>query len=145
MPKVFEKILCPVAFDRNSAAGLEFAYDLAEPNKSSIYLLHVVSVSGMEPIALEPGPVFTEGIASRELGKLSQQHLRSNVRQQIVVRTGDPATLIVAVADELSVDLIVLPTDGHTGILRMIMGSVAERVVREARRPVLTIRPALGA
>src|SRR5207245_4915308 len=81
------------------------------------------------------------GIADRELEKLARQHLPSNFPYRIVLRTGDPASLIVAVAEELPADLIIMPTHGHQGIVHMIVGSVAERVVREARRPVLTIRP----
>ncbi len=143
MPKVFEKILCPVGFDRNSAAAVEFACELAEPNRSTLYLLHVVSVPRMERILLEPNPVFTEGIAARELEKLAQQHVAANVSHRIVVRTGEPAALIVTVAEELEVDLILMPTHGDQGIIRMIVGSVAERVVREAKRHVLTVRPGL--
>jgi hypothetical protein len=56
MPKIFEKILCPVAFDRNSDGAIEFAYDLAHPNMSTLYLLHVVSAPTMELIMLEPNP-----------------------------------------------------------------------------------------
>jgi universal stress protein A len=145
MPKIFEKILCPVAFDRNSDAAIEFAYELANPNMSTLYLLHVVSVPTMEAIVLEPNPVLTEGIAGRELEKLAQQHVRSRLPYRILVRTGDPATLIVAVAEEIAADLIVMPTHGHRGIAHMLMGSVAERVVREAKRPVLTIRSGPGA
>ncbi len=143
MPKVFEKILCPVGFDRNSAAAIEFACELAEPNRSMLYLLHVVSGPRMERMLIEPHPVFTEGIATRELEKLAQQHVAANVSHRIVVRTGDPAALIVAVAEELEADLILMPTHGDQGIVHMIMGSVAERVVREAKRHVLTVRPGL--
>jgi len=57
-----------------------------------------------------------------------------------MARKGDPASVIVTVADELKVDLIVMPTHGHQGVERMILGSVAERVAREASRPVLTFR-----
>lgn len=145
MPKIFEKILCPVAFDRNSDGAIEFAYDLAHPNMSTLYLLHVVSEPTMEGIMLEPNPILTEGIASRELEKLARQHLPSNVPYRIVVRTGDPATLIVAVAEEIAADLIVMPTHGHRGIVHKFMGSVAERVVREAKLPVLTMRSGPGA
>ncbi len=90
---------------------------------------------------IEPNPVVSEGIAERELEKLAQQHLKSSASHQIIIRRGDPAMLIVAVADELNVDLIVMSTHGHIGTTRTILGSVAERVVREAKRPVLTIRP----
>jgi len=141
MPKVFDEILRPVAFDRNSGEAIKFACELAEPNLSTLYLLHVVSVPTMETIVLEPNPILTEGIADRELEKFARQHLPSNFPYRIVLRTGDPASLIVAVAEELPADLIIMPTHGHQGIVHMIVGSVAERVVREARRPVLTIRP----
>jgi universal stress protein A len=141
MPKVFHRILCPIGFDRNSVEALKFAHELADAGKSTLYLLHVVAVPGMEPIMLEPNPVLSEGIAERELEKLVQQHLASSASCQIVTRRGDPASVIVTVAEELKVDLIVMATHGHTGIARMILGSVAERVVREARWPVLTIGP----
>jgi len=140
MPKIFHKILCPIGFDSNSVAALKFAHELADPDESTLYLLHVVSVPRIEPIMLGPNPVLSEGIAERELERLVRQHLTVSTSYQIIARRGDPAPVIVTVADELKVDLIVMPTHGGQGIERMILGSVAERVVREARRPVLTIR-----
>ena len=140
MPRVFDKILCPVAFDRNSVEAIKFAYELGDPSTSTLYLLHVVSIPTMETIVLEPNPILTEGIAGRELEKLALQHLPSNFPYRILLRTGDPASSIIAVAEELPADLIVMPTHGRQGIARVIVGSVAERVVREAERPVLTIR-----
>ena len=139
MPKTFNKILCPIGFDRNSGVALTFAYELADPDTSTLYLLHVVSAPTMGPIMLEPNPVLSEGIAERELEKLVQQHLTSHASCRIMTRRGDPASVIVTVAEELNVDLIVMPTHGHKGVERMILGSVAERVVREAKWPVLTI------
>ena len=139
MPKIFNKILCPVAFDRNSVAALQFAYELIDPDKSTLYLLHVVSAPTIEPVMLEPNPVLSEGIAERELEKLVQQHLTSGATCQMMARRGDPTTVILAVAEELKVDLIVMPTHGHKGIERTVLGSVAERVVRGAGRPVLII------
>jgi nucleotide-binding universal stress UspA family protein len=114
MPKTFNKILCPVAFDRNSVAALKFAHELADPDKSTLYLLHVVSAPSIEPIMLEPNPILSEGIAERELEKLVQQHLTSSTSCLIVTRRGDPASVIVTVAEELNVDLIVMPT--HTAM-----------------------------
>jgi universal stress protein A len=140
MPKIFNKILCPIGFDRNSAAALKFAHELADPDKSTLFLLHVVSAPSIEPIMLEPNPVLSEGIAERELEKLVQEHLTSSAPCRIMTRRGDPASVIVTVAEELKVDLIVMPTHGHKGIERTILGSVAERVAREAGRPVLTMR-----
>ena len=141
MAKIFDKILCPVAFDRHSAAAIRFACELAEPETSTLYLLHVVSAPTMETIVIEPHPILTEAIAGRELEKIAQEHLPSNFPYRIVLRSGDPASLIVAVAEELPADLIVMPTRGNRGVVGLIIGSVAERVVREAKRPVLTIQP----
>jgi nucleotide-binding universal stress UspA family protein len=88
---------------------------------------------------LEPHPVLSEGIAERELGKLVQEHVVSSTACRIMVRRGDPASAIVTVAEELDVDLIVMPTHGRKGLEHTILGSVAERIVREARWPVLTV------
>jgi nucleotide-binding universal stress UspA family protein len=141
MPKIFQKILCPIAFDQNSGAAIQFAQELAHQRMSILYLLHVVSGPTLDTVALEPHPILTEGIAERELQKLASEHLPSDFAYQIVLRTGDPASLIVAVAAELQADLIVMPTHGRQGIMHMIIGSVAERVIRETRTPVLTVRP----
>jgi universal stress protein A len=141
MAKIFDKILCPVGFDRNSAAAIRFACELAEPQSTTLYLLHVVCAPTIETVVIEPHPILTEAIAGRELEKIAQQHLPSNFPYRIVLRSGDPASLIVAVAEELPADLIVMPTHGNRGLVGLIIGSVAERVVREAKRPVLTIQP----
>src|ERR1700693_1598516 len=100
MPKIFNKILCPIAFDRNSAAALKFAHELADPDQSTICLLHVVSAPSIEPIMLDPNPVLSEGIAKSELEKLVQQHLTSSAPCRIMTRRGDPASVIVTVAEE---------------------------------------------
>ena len=140
MPKIFQKILCPIAFDQNSGAAIQFAQELTHPRMSMVYLLHVLSAPTANTVVLEPHPILTEGIAERELQKLATKHLPSNFAYEIVLRKGDPASLIVAVAEELQADLIVMPTQGHQGMMRMILGSVAERVIREAKTPVLTVR-----
>ena len=90
MPKIFSKILCPVAHDRNSVAALKFAHEPTDPDKSTLYLLHVVSASTMEPIMLDPNPILSEGIAERELEGLVQQHLASGVPCRIMSRRGEP-------------------------------------------------------
>ena len=58
---------------------------------------------------------------------------------------GNPATAIVHLADQEHVDMIVMPTHGRTGLFRLLMGSVAEEVVRKARCPVLTVKAAVPA
>ena len=90
MPKIFHQILCPIAFDPNSAPVLKFARELADPDKTTLYLLHVVSIPRMGRIMLEPNPILSEGIAERELQKFAQQHLTSGASYRIMIRTGDP-------------------------------------------------------
>jgi universal stress protein A len=141
MPKIFQKILCPIGFDQNSVAAIKFAQELADPRISILYLLHVLSAPAVDTVVLHPHPILTEGNAERELQNFAKKHLLSNFAYQIVLRTGDPASLIVTLAEELQADLIVMPTHGRQGIMHMIIGSVAERVIREAKIPVLTLRP----
>jgi universal stress protein A len=140
MAKIFKKIMCPVDFDQTSAAAVEMACELAESHNGTVYLLHVVSPTTMEAILREPYPIITEAIARKELEKVARRHLESRVPHSFEVRTGNPAEMIVAAAEELGVDLIVMATHGG-GIARLTFGSVAERVVHAAKRPVLTIRP----
>lgn len=89
----------------------------------------------------EPYPIITEEIARRELETVARRHLESKVPHRLVVRTGDPATMIVVAAEELGADLIVMATHSGRDLTRLIFGSVAERVVKEAKQPVLTIKP----
>ena len=141
MSKIFKKIMCPVDFDRGSGDALEFACKLAELHDAKVYLLHVVSTPRLDNIALEPPhPIVTEATASKELKKLAGG-LASKAPHHVLVRTGDPAKMIVAAADELEVDLIVLATHSGRELTRLVYGSVAERVIHQTKRPVLNITP----
>ena len=141
MTKVFNKIMCPVDFDQGSAAAVDFACKLAELHDSTIYLLHVVSMPRFDQVLLEPPhPIITEAVARKELTKVAGRQLASKIPHELVVRTGDPAATIVAVAEELGVDLIVMATHSSRDLTRLIFGSVAERVIHETKRAVLNIK-----
>jgi len=141
MTKLFMKILCPVAFDDNSIAALTMACDLTEGRDATIYLLHVVPTPTIpgSPIPLEPFPQ-TEHDARAKLEEIARDHLEGKVKYQILSRTGDPARIAIQVLDEVGADSIVMATHGRTGVGHFFLGSVAERVVRESPRPVLTVR-----
>ena len=134
----FTKILCPVDFDQNSAAALRFACKLLELG-GTLYLLHVV------PEADRPGfeqyPPISQ-LAEENLENFARKQIGDQIVRKLLVRAGDPAALTIHIADELGVDLIVMATHGHKGLVRIVLGSVAERVLRDARCPVLTLRPA---
>lgn len=74
-----------------------------------------------------------KALISHEIGR--------RVEASYVVRTGNPYHEILEEADEQGVDLIVVATHGHSGVEHMLFGSTADRIVRHARCPVLTIRP----
>ncbi len=142
MAKFFKKILCPIDFDDNSIAALDYARDLAKAQGATLCVMHVVVV--LLPGAgfpLEPYPVVSDEPGKLELQKIAREHLNGTVQYELVARTGHPAETIVKAAEDFDVDLIVMATHGRTGVSHLFLGSVAEHVVRQSKRPVLTIRP----
>lgn len=136
----FKKILCPVDFDENSMAALQVARDLAVDPDAQLYVVHVVRlVMGGFPKELHSYPL-TEQAARLKLQDIARQHLEGKVRYETFVRTGDPASVILRMVEELGVDSVIMATHGRTGLGHFLLGSVAEKVVRESPRPVLTIR-----
>lgn len=139
MRKLFRRILCPVAFDENSIAALELACELAWEDGSSICLLHVVP-----ELPVDAGPVEplreAESDAVAKLQEWARQYLQGKVQYEVIARTGDPARIIIGMVNEIAADSVVMATHGRTGLSHLILGSVAERVVRESPRPVLTTR-----
>ncbi len=144
MAQLFRKILCPVDFDDNSLQALELACKLAAQNEASICLLHVVPIpmtaTQLPPIPLEPYPVW-ERDAKARLEQIAHDRLEGKVKYEIVTRSGLPGPTILAAEGELGADLVVMATHGRTGLGHLLLGSVAERVVRESLKPVLVVRP----
>lgn len=141
VPKLFQRIVCPVDFDPNSFGALDTACEIARESGGKVHLLHAVPLTVPaqgQPLTLEPlsgaahdARVRLERIVGERLAKIDHE---------IIVVTGDPAAEIIRVADEVKADAIVMATHGRTGLGHLLLGSVAERVVREAPCPVLTIR-----
>jgi len=124
--------------DQNSATALRFACKLLELG-GRLYLLHVV------PEADHPGfeqyPPISE-LAQRNLDNFARQQIGDQIVRKLLVHAGDPAAVTVRLAEEIGADLIVMATHGHKGFVRIVLGSVAEQVLRDAKCPVLTLRPA---
>jgi nucleotide-binding universal stress UspA family protein len=142
------RILAPTDFSDHSTHALRYAVSLAERLGATLYLMHVlpevVTPVGPEPMLLPTVPV--EYYAETE--KTSLESLRDALKPewgtppsvQAVVRWGDIVANIVSYAQEIEADLIVVATHGRSGLSHVLMGSVAERIVREAACPVLTVR-----
>ncbi len=139
------KILVPVDFSAASLHALDEAIDLAATLRASVVLMHVYE---LPPVPLFPEvPLASPASVAESLAASSDGALRGiaesrgdrGVQIDTVVREGVPWQQIDEAADEVSADLIVLGTHGRRGILRALLGSVAEKVVRTAHQPVLTI------
>jgi nucleotide-binding universal stress UspA family protein len=125
------------------------AVSLATKLGASVHLLHVTTLpSGIEPTAVLPtrdGPITALDLLTQEaqerLGTLARMVWTEGLDVATIVRRGsDPAAIVLATAKEVDAGIIVVGTHGRTGMTRMLMGSVAERIVRHAPVPVLVIR-----
>jgi len=142
----------PVDFSKNSRAALDYARELAMQHEATLILLHVVepmiysaevgypSLGALPLQAGLPMQANYERAGRARLAKWSQQAARKGVKVQTALRIGPPYFEIARGAAELGVDLIVISTHGHTGLKHVFLGSTAERVVRHATCPVLTLR-----
>ncbi|HUY25916.1 MAG TPA: universal stress protein [Candidatus Binataceae bacterium] len=135
----FDKILCPVDFDQNSILALKLASELARERNAALYLLHVVALPPGPEVALPFGKM--EAAARTKLERLAKENIGGKIRYEIEIVMGDPGLEVLQVAKRLGADLIVMATHGRKGLSHLLLGSVAERVVRGAPCPVLTVKP----
>jgi universal stress protein A len=140
-------ILVPTDFSEPSIDALNYAKDLATAFKASIHMLHVVQDPLAEPWGLEgygplPPDIFKEikARAQKELEQSLPEPERKTYNATLVTTEGAPFSQIVEYAKTQRVDLIVMGTHGRGALAHAILGSVAERVVRFAPCPVLTVR-----
>ncbi len=141
------KILCPVDFSANSQHALHYALAFAQAHDAQLLLLHVIeppayfspSFPATPELSAETLDVARESCEKR-LRDMAEglQGIPGKVTWQLVV--GTPFSEIISIAREEQCDLIVLGTHGRTGLAHMLMGSVAEKVVRKAPCPVLTVK-----
>lgn len=140
-----KKILVPVDFSEFSAKAIKYAGRFAEQFGAALVLVHVVEPVRYPESVLIP-PEMEE--ANRERLKLARASLAAFVKKQVpaglaseaVTRLGHPFSEISKAAKDFDVDLVVIATHGHTGLKHLFLGSTAERVVRLAPCPVLTVR-----
>jgi nucleotide-binding universal stress UspA family protein len=157
----FKKILCPVDLSEFSLQALRLAVMIAENSGATLDVLHVIH-NPFDEIYLTPitqaDPALIESYATEpqrraKVLRATEDHSEVLLKQfchdaverlskvRYHVRTGDPFERILDGAEDLATDLIVLATHGRTGIKRLVIGNVAEKVVRHAPCPVLTMKP----
>jgi nucleotide-binding universal stress UspA family protein len=141
-----KKIMCTTDFSEPSFVGLNYASELAAHFEAELTLVHVVT-----PVHAYPGPYPAAGFdVERHLEELMaashksmEEVVKNKTSPDLAVQTrvlqGPPADEIVELAKSEGMDAIVIATHGWTGWRRFIFGSVAEKVVRLARCPVITV------
>ena len=144
-------ILAPTDFSEHSHASLRYAVGLAERFGATLHLLHVlpdivpVGPDAMMAPALPPEYYAdTESESSVALKQALDPAWGTVETIQTSVRWGEAVEGVVGYAREHTIDLIVIATHGRHGLSHFLLGSAAERIVREAPCPVLTIREPAG-
>ena len=151
MTLTIKTILVPTDFSDHSDGALDYAVALATQFKAALHLVHVYPIPSLAAAAMD-GAIVSLPELEAELRTAAETAMAqlvariSGVPVSTEIAVGNPPACIVAVAAERGVDLIVMGTHGRGPFMHLMLGSVAERVVRMAPCPVLTTRqPKLAA
>jgi universal stress protein A len=140
------KILVPVDFSEHSQRALDEAVGLAKVFGAQLHLLHCYQIHpAVAPYGILVPETFERDIRMAALQRLAEWREKATaqgVRVQEHITAHFPAEEIAATADHLGIDLIVMGTRGLTGLKHVLLGSVAERTIRLAKCPVLTVKSA---
>ncbi len=146
MEPEISKVLVPIDFSDYSKSALKYAAGFVKHFKADLILVYVVEPViyppdfSMGQIAIPSVDLDMDKRAIEELNKLARQEIPSEIKVESIVKTGKPFIEIIETASEQDVDLIIIATHGHTGMEHILFGSTAEKVVRKAPCPVLTLR-----
>lgn len=145
------QILCPVDFSGSSARALAYAAALARWHHAEITMLHVhqMQISPLLTVGPYVGPVTPVVLSDAERAQLETaltQFATSETTRGVTIKTAlvedvNVPSSILSRVEAMRPDLVVMGTEGHSGIERLVLGSVAERVLRTAPCPVLTVPP----
>jgi universal stress protein A len=143
-----QKILCPTDFSESSLEALRYATHMALKENATLYLVHIVDSRVYdyggpiyEPMMPVMKPVIDQESKDQLRGKLLEKVPKEiQGRVETVISFGVPFVEIIKAARDYDIDLIVMGTHGRSGVSHMLIGSVAEKVVRKAPCPVLTVR-----
>ncbi|GBC77151.1 TRAP-T-associated universal stress protein TeaD [bacterium HR08] len=140
-----KRILCPTDFSEAARRAFDLAIPLAEAFGAELYVIHVIPALPY----VEPRPTYHFDVPEyeRALHEEAERQMVAFVNELAtrvvihpIIAHGDVAAQILRAAEEQAVDMIVIATHGRTGWRHLVFGSVAEKIVRLARCPVLTVR-----
>lgn len=143
-----KNILYPTDFSELSLKALDYARSFAAAYAATLHCIHVVDEAyqywmtlGPESVPVGPSPDHLNEMADNQLHEFVDKFLRDRADSVITaVRMGSPYLEIAQYAREQHIDLIVIATHGRSGLSHALIGSTAEKVVRKAPCPVLTVR-----
>lgn len=138
------RIVVATDFSDNSLPALETALSLAQETGAELHIVHVVEVTGVAAGEILPVADALEALhrgARRQLSSLVPSNYPSDLTVQTVSLAGKPASEIALYAKAAKADMIVLGTHGRKGLSRMLLGSTAEQLLREAPCQVLVVKP----
>jgi len=151
MAIIFKKILVPTDNSENSREAFKYAMSIAEIYETTVYVVHVIDIDHLEKFyKFETSPYASrvdmkENIVKKEM-KETEEFINKNIKgekglkMEKIIKKGNPFVKIIIAAREIEADLIVMSTHGRIGLFHVLMESVAERVVRTAPCPVLTLK-----
>ena len=143
---MFKKILCPVDFSEFTDEILGYALDIAKKYNAELHLLHIIPnlnyFTPYESFFTPENLVVVEKNMEAEVTKDFDELMKKiPIPAKKIIKNGTAFVEIINYVRNESIDLVVMGTHGRTGLEHILIGSVAERVVRKAPCPVLTVRP----
>lgn len=138
-----ERILFPTDFSACSRSVLPYVMSFAEAHKSHLTLLHIVEFEEMQHLAAggEASKDENHYLAERKKDLEAMAGPNPSVKISFKVKEGHAYKEIIRVAEESDIDIVIMATHGRTGFEHILIGSVAEKVVRHSDRPVLIVKP----
>ena len=145
--KTFKRILIPIDFSTHSEEALDVAFQLAGTDPDmEIFVCHAVeeiNYHAMMGFGVPPRPVSEADrtqVANQVMDTIVKLKTTRDLTKNYLVRPGAASDVILDAAKEKEIDLIVMGTHGRSGLTRLLMGSIAEKIVRDAPCAVLTVK-----
>jgi len=138
-----KRYLVAVDFSKSSEAALDQAIKMARDSEARLFLVHVISATFAFPLEVGFADIFEvmENDAKAQMkGLIRSKRLKPGQYRPMVIRAADTALAIANLARKLRATMIVMGSHGRTGLQRLMLGSVAEKIVRSATCPVFTVR-----
>lgn len=143
MPRDFKTVLCPTDFSDASYHALEYGLRFAQNAGGLLIVTHVIHVPGGDLLTGESYTLNFNEAQEHVVERLREVHvnrLQSYPKCELVPVIGDPAEEITAMAKTRDADIIIMSTHGRSGLSHLVMGSVAEQILRHAPCPVFIVR-----